>query len=93
MRRFTNGQRVLIQTCPAFCDEGVHFRGETGTVVRLRIADDGAWVRLDRIPPNNQYPMPFPLDDDRANHVLLYPCDCVAALSSAPAESGKEGVE
>ncbi len=43
--------------------------GWTGTIVRPRISDNGAWVRFDKdIPEAIQT-----FNDDRRNDVLLYP--------------------
>jgi len=52
--------------------------GTTGTVVRLRIRDDAAWVRMDCELPDSL--RSFPADDERGrgNHILLWPQECRA---------------
>jgi hypothetical protein len=54
--------------------------GETGTVVRCRRADRGAWIALDQIREDaNPVPChPFSENDEygRGTHVLAYPDDC-----------------
>jgi hypothetical protein len=67
MKRFRPAQRVVI--APDYPDAGL-----TGTVVRLRRADDGAWVNLDTDPPDAR--RAFPANDSRARHVLLFPDEC-----------------
>jgi hypothetical protein len=56
-----NGQRVKVISGEE--------HGKTGTVVRVRISDSGAWVRLDSEPVK---PI-FPCGDNRHNDVVLYP--------------------
>jgi hypothetical protein len=71
LRRFQNGQRVIV-----FVAECAPILAKAGCVVRLRRADNGAWVRLDtRVQPEVH---PFPPDDPRGNDVLAYPEDCCA---------------
>ena len=71
MRQFTNNQRVIVDQ-PECLDE---LRGRTGTVVRLRRCDGAAWVDMDDDIPDGA--RSFPHDDDRRNHVLLYPQECM----------------
>lgn len=65
MKRFRYRQRVRV------------VRGEPlggkGTVVRLKIADDGAWVKMDTLRDNLRV---FPIGDDRQNHIELFPEMC-----------------
>ena len=61
MIRFHNNQRVTVVDG----DDA----GKTGTVVRLRMSDDGAWVKLDSEPAHPR----FPADDSRHCDVMLYP--------------------
>lgn len=71
--RFTLGQRVFVQL------EAQHGRVvcDRGRVIRLRRADNFAWVVLDRRSSNPDV-HPFPLDDPqgRACHVIAHPDDC-----------------
>lgn len=69
MRRFENSQRVKVL-------EGL-LEGKIGVVVRLRMADNGAWVEMDEDIPESM--RSFPANDSRGKHVLLYPEDCEAA--------------
>jgi hypothetical protein len=70
MKLLCPNERVRVKTIGGLI-------GETGTVVRLRKSDHGAWVKMDK---------PLPLDlasyrddrDPRRDHVLLYPADCEA---------------
>jgi hypothetical protein len=75
VKRFEGGQRVHVRR---------DYRGNAidcwGTVVRLRRADDGAWIALD---VRNEH-CPFPSDDaTRSTHVMAYPVDC-EPIASAP---------
>jgi hypothetical protein len=73
MERFQHGQRVKVRTVT---DECIVLPDEPdGHVYRLRRADDGAWVRLDR---RSDVPgvHPFPEDDTRGRDVLVYQEDC-----------------
>lgn len=74
LKRFRNGQRVIVHRC-GFGD-GIDIDAAPGTVVRLRMADHGAWVALDkRLDIPNAHP--FPADDEtRGTHVLALPEDC-----------------
>lgn len=69
MRRFKLHQRVVVRHTA----DG-HAVDTPGTVERLRRADDGAWIALDRRLAEGIHP--FPADDSRATHVLAYPEDC-----------------
>ena len=54
-----------------------------GSVARMRRADRGAWVRLDKRHPVEGV-HPFPVDDDtRSTNVLTYPEHCTAAAAMA----------
>ena len=74
LRRFQQSQRVTIA-----CADYGELAGESGTVVRLRLADDGAWVKMDVDLPAEY--RAFPADDahGRGRHLLLYPEQCVAS--------------
>jgi hypothetical protein len=75
--RFRDHQRIVV-THP---DNPLV--GHVGTVMRLRRADGGAWVRMDDPVPADR--RVFPGDDDRANNVLLFPEDCeLAPATGAP---------
>lgn len=69
LRRFTNGQRVVVVN-----PTNVVMDNKTGTVVRLRMADNAAWVNMDEeLPVALQS---FPSGDPRSRHVLLWPDEC-----------------
>ncbi|MDZ4250899.1 MAG: hypothetical protein U0990_12555 [Candidatus Nanopelagicales bacterium] len=69
MRNFTDGQTVKV------ADTEHPLVGKAGTVVRRRMADDGAWVRMvDDIPTSMRQ-----FSDERKNNVLLYPYQCEPA--------------
>jgi hypothetical protein len=79
MNRFSDDQRITVQKGP--------LEGREGVVVRLRMADNGAWVNI------LGSPLPeglraFGKDDKhgRGNYALLYPENCEAHIpaSSAP---------
>ena len=67
MRSFRNKQRVFVRV-----DADEKQVQRPGTIVRLRRANDGAWVRLDSkaVDPSAHK---FPRGDNRENHVLAYP--------------------
>ena len=70
MKRFENEIRVVVT------DKSHALHGMGGTVKRLRMGDNGAWVAMDGpVPDELRY---FPSDDihARGNHVLLYPEEC-----------------
>ena len=70
MTMFKLHQRIRVShpEHPAF--------GATGTIVRLRRADDDAWVDMDDpLPPDL---LAFPADDPRGKHMRLSPWDCEA---------------
>jgi hypothetical protein len=75
MKRFALGQRIRVH----HTDKAAFLGGAPGTVVRLRRADDGAWIELDErsAVPNAH---PFPQGDARERHVLCYPPGCSEAL-------------
>jgi hypothetical protein len=73
MNNFSHGIRVVVS-------EPGHIRkGLTGQVVRQRMCDDGAWVEMDARPDDSHSAFPFPVDDTRSNHTLLYPEQCEKA--------------
>lgn len=79
MKRFTNGQRVLVRACAASTSDGYDRAlldpPRPGTVARLRRADDLAWIRLDERGPEAAHP--FQGDEgERARDVLAAPEDC-----------------
>lgn len=67
MKRFENRQRIVVIN-HALLD------GKAGRVVRLRMQDDGAWVRMDEVPPLEL--RHFPDGDSRQYEVLLSPEWC-----------------
>lgn len=68
MEAFSYGQRVRVveKNHPLF--------GRSGIVVRLRHADSGAWVKMDKVLPKAL--RQFPDGDKRARNILLYPEQC-----------------
>jgi hypothetical protein len=71
MVKFKLHQRIRINN-PLPDKEGM--TGWVGTVVRLRRADDAAWVNMTRdLPLRHQS---FPKDDDRHRHLMLWPDEC-----------------
>lgn len=74
MKRFSNGQRVVVT------DSAHELHGVSGTVVRLRHADDAAWVQMDAHPLSAKCLFPFGDDegDPRQNNAMLWPNECAA---------------
>jgi hypothetical protein len=70
MERFTQGQRVKI----AHGEYVASMEGWAGSVHRLRIADTGAWVRMDQEVPSEH--RKFGGADERKNDLLLFPEEC-----------------
>jgi len=63
IKRFTKDMRVrVIENA-----DGIQL-GMQGTVARVRMQDDGAWVALDQE------------DDDRGTHTLCYPEGCTRGV-------------
>ncbi len=68
MKRFHKGDRVrVVQRDHALYQQA-------GTVSRVRMADDGAWIEMDATLPAEL--RSFPEGDPRARQVLLYPEHC-----------------
>lgn len=63
MQKFENGQRVVVTETPNV------LTGKTGTVKRIRRADNGAFIEMDSSIPDCV--RLFPADDEsgRGNHV------------------------
>lgn len=80
IQSFKMGQRVLVLASGVYDSTVLSPAPIAGTVVRLRRADDGAWVKLDR---RSEQPgiHPFPEDDDagRGTHVCTFPDECLEA--------------
>lgn len=74
MKIFKDGQRVTV------IDAEHPMRGLSGTVKRRRIADTGAWVNMDQVPPDDL--LNFAADDSRHKHVILYPDQCDQEIAS-----------
>ena len=68
MKRFKNQQRVMVN------EKFDPLKGKLGTVVRLRRADNGAWIKMDDALPLGL--ASFPSDDSRCNDIVLYPDEC-----------------
>jgi len=72
--RLTTGKRIQVtsglESIIGFC----------GTVVRVRLADDGAWVRMDKDLPQELWA--FPPDDHRHRDVIIYPDECIAETAT-----------
>ena len=69
MDHFRKGMRVTVVSP----DES-SLKGYVGTVTRLRIADEGAWIRMDELLPEGL--ANFPLGDPRHRDYTLYPDEC-----------------
>lgn len=73
LTRFRNHQRVRVSRLDhPMC-------GNAGTVVRLRRADDGAWVDMDDALPGDLRSFPAGDEAGRQNHTILYPFECEVA--------------
>ena len=89
MRAFQLGQMVRVLAdvdClapPPSSAAQLALAGKTGTVVRLRVADEAAWVRMDCDLPAAL--RSFPADDEhgRGRHIMLWPQECRAARRAA----------
>ena len=68
MKRLRLGDRVVVSDKESLPE----LVGIAGKVVRIRIADNGAWVAMDALPEKFRR---FHSDDEhgRGNHVILYP--------------------
>ncbi len=73
MKQFNDRQRIMVVR-PEILTQ---LRNKTGTVVRLRRCDGAAWVDMEEDLPDGL--RVFPCNDDRRNHVLLYPHECIPA--------------
>ena len=69
MKYFALRQRVQV------LPDGTALDGRIGTVVRLRISDDGAWVQMDNDLPADLCSFPDPADN-RHRNIMLYPEQC-----------------
>lgn len=69
--------RVLVRAVEGKYGPPTPIEPTLGTVVRMRRSDNGAWVALDK---RIDYVCPFPADDSRATHVLVFPENAEAAL-------------
>ena len=84
MKKFLLGQKVRVLAevvCvapPPSSPEQDALAGKTGTVVRLRRANEAAWVKMDCDLPAAL--RSFPADDEcgRGNHIILLPQWCSA---------------
>lgn len=76
MKRFRGGERVIVKAVGDYVR--IEIPPTHGTVGRLRMRDNGAWVELDRRVPDEFEAHPFCADDPRGRgtHVLAYPEDC-----------------
>jgi hypothetical protein len=72
VERFSNGQRVKITTDAL--TKGISMLGKVGTVVRIRMQDNGAWIEMDDPLPEEL--ASFELGDNRRNHIIFYPEEC-----------------
>ncbi len=72
MNKFQHGQRVLVHAT----EDGVKLiPAEPGTVWRIRIRDDSAFVELD-VRVNTPNAHPFDVNDSRSRMVAAFPEDC-----------------
>lgn len=77
MKQLKLGQRVYVQK-----DEDGEDIGIPGTVARLMMRSNGAWVKLDE----RHERCPFPADDaTRAKNIATFPEYCTAHRAPAPA--------
>ncbi len=77
MNKLRLGQRVRVRRTA----DGVALWQGFGAVVRLRRADDLAWIRLNKRAHDAAHP--FPVDDEtRSAHVLAAPEDCEPCADS-----------
>ena len=91
MERFEDHQRVVVVN-PDHNRQPL--KGRTGTVVRLRIADNMAWVNMDEPLPeefcsfteNDGYGQP----EIRRNHILLDPAECEPNGKSGESKRGEK---
>lgn len=74
MKTFNSISKVRV-TNPD--EERAALRGKTGTVVRLLIRDQSAWVIMDEPIPETL--ARFPKGDERHTHVNLWPDECEPA--------------
>ena len=92
MRSFQLGQKVQVLAevdClapPPPSEAQTALAGKTGTVVRLRRADEAAWVKMDCDLPAAL--RSFPADDEsgRGNHIILWPQECRAVRKTPNTE-------
>lgn len=72
MNEFKHNMRVKIT------DTNHPLHGNFGTVMKLNVLDDLAWVRMDHR-ENIKRVFPFPRTDNRSNYTLLAPEQCSEA--------------
>ncbi len=70
MNQFRNKLRVKI------VDDEHPCHGKEGRVVRLRMADNGAWINMNEEVPDDFRSFPVSDEAGRRNHLLLYPEQC-----------------
>lgn len=75
MKGFKNGGRIVVT------NKQHELYGIKGTVVRLRMSDDAAWVRMDERPSGAAQLFPFGSNDAdaRQNNAMLWPDECSPA--------------
>jgi hypothetical protein len=79
MNSFRQGQRVIVRAAYTVSGSKIVFpRGALGTVARLLVSSEAAWVDLDE-PSGVEALHRFP-DAARARWVRTYPDDCEAAI-------------
>lgn len=89
MRSFKLGQKVQVLSeadClapPPPSQAQTLLAGKCGVVVRLRRADEAAWVQMECDLPSEL--RSFPADDThvRGRHIILWPSECRAARKIA----------
>lgn len=84
MKRFFNGERVIVTSVKH------ELHGIAGTVARLRMSDNAAWVRMDERPSGATILFPFGNDDGdpRQNHAMLWPSECAPVSTNQHREAG-----
>lgn len=78
MKKFSNNQKIRVVAPEEEDGEPRRdmLRGRTGVVTRLRMKDNGAWVRMDQPLPDDLRVFSANDASGRGDHILLYPDEC-----------------
>lgn len=71
LERFENQMRIRVVDPD---EEHAPLKDHVGLVVRLRMQDESAWIRM--VDPLPEGVAVFPKDDERRDHVILWPDEC-----------------